>query len=193
MDRNTQANFRTQARHADPATASAQVGGCIVHGQSDGVWMPVVRPVLNAKVRGLCRKPYPGHPRGCPNWNSRATCPPGAPLLSRLLDLSQPVYCAYNAFDLAAHVARMKVRHPEWSKRQLHCCLYWQGTARKQLRIRVDQFLERQPELIVLYCPEACGVDVTATMESLGISLEWPPARTTYQVALIGTPASFAR
>jgi len=31
-------------------------------------------------------------------------------------------------------------------------------------------------------------VDVTATMASLGIKLEWPPVKVAYQVALVGTP-----
>jgi len=132
--------------------------------------------------------PYPGHPKGCPNWNRRATCPPQAPLLTDLLDLARPVYCVFNRFDLGAHVDRMRRRHPDWSGRQLRCCLYWQGTARKQLRQKVSSLLVREPSLLPVYVPEACGVDVTATMASLGIKLEWPPVKVAYQVALVGTP-----
>ena len=132
--------------------------------------------------------PYPGHPRGCPNWNRRATCPPQAPLLHDVLDLKRPVHCVSNAFDLAAHVARMRARHPDWSYRKLVCCLYWQGAARKRLRERVSDFLAHHPGCIVLYCPEANGVDVTATMAAIGVDLEWPPVSVAYQVALVGTP-----
>lgn len=148
----------------------------------------MIQPVVNLSVRGLCRKPYPGHPKGCPNWNKRPACPPQAPLLESVLDLTKPVYCAYNAFDLGAHVSRMQRRHPHWSDRQLRCCLYWQGTARAALRGKVQAFLEEHPGCIVLYCPEACGVNVTATMASIGIDLEWPPVTVAYQVALLGTP-----
>ena len=116
-----------------------------------------VVPVVRASVRALCRRPYPGHPKGCPNWNRRATCPPKAPLLARILDLESPVYCIANAFDLAGHVARMRARHPGWSYRQLACCLYWQGTARKRLREKVDAFLADRPDSIALYWPEANG------------------------------------
>jgi len=107
-----------------------------------------------------------------------------------VIDLSQPVYCVYNRFDLAHHVRRMRRRHPEWSERQLRCCLYWQSKARKQLRLKVEAFLRDHPGLVALYVPEACGVDVTATMRSIGIELQWPPVSVAYQVALVGTPAT---
>ena len=148
-----------------------------------------VHPVLDPRVRGLCRRPYEGHPKGCPNWGKRPTCPPQAPLLGKLVDLSAPVFCVYNAFDLAGLVARMRTRHPHWTDRQAKCCLYWQGTARKALRRKVEEFMASRPGSIALYCPEANGVDVTATMASIGVKLEWPPENVAYQVALVGSPA----
>lgn len=147
-----------------------------------------VVPRLDLHVRTICQRRYPGHPKGCPNWGKRHTCPPQAPLLGDLLDLDRPVYCLHNCFDLASHVARMRKRHPDWSERRLRCCLYWQGTARKQLRVKVDAFLEKHPGHLTVFVPEACGVDVTATMRSIGIELEWPPVSTVYQVALVGNP-----
>lgn len=42
--------------------------------------------------------------------------------------------------------------------------------------------------MVAIYVPEACGVDVTATMKLIGIDLEWPPVNVAYQVALVGTP-----
>ncbi len=153
-----------------------------------------VKPVIDLLVRGLCRRRYPNHPRGCPNWNKRPTCPPQARLLGELLDLTKPAYAVWSVFDLGAHRERMKARHSGWTRRQTDCCLYWQGTARKVLRNEVKRFLEKAgnaPELLVLYCPEACGVNVTATMVSLGQQLEWPPIEKTYQVALIGTHDEF--
>jgi len=32
------------------------------------------------------------------------------------------------------------------------------------------------------------GVDVTATMRSAGVELEWPPRKIAYQVYLVGVP-----
>ncbi len=145
-------------------------------------------PTVSNIVRWLCRKPYHGHPKGCPNWGKRATCPPGALLLANILDLRKPIYVIYNRFPFGAHVAKMRAVHPEWSKRQVECCLYWQGTARKQLKARVREFALEHAGYKVLYVPEACGVNVTATMRLLDIELEWPPVTVAYQVALAGTP-----
>lgn len=150
----------------------------------------VVSPVMRPEVRELCRRPYPGHPKGCPNYGTRSTCPPRAPLLGGLFDLSKPVICVATCFDLGAHVDRMRQEHPGWSERQLRNCRYWQGTARKRLRRRIGEALRRHPGTFPCACPEACGVDVTATMRLLGVQLEWPPVRSTWQVALIGHPSS---
>jgi hypothetical protein len=153
--------------------------------------------VVDPKVRSLCARPYPGHPKGCPNVGQRDTCPPRARLLQELLDLDRPVYAVWSSFDLGVHIERMRLAHPVWSDRQLVNCLYWQAGARKVLRGEIDAFLREHPELArpgltvsgcVLTCPEACGVNVTATMATLGVELQWPPKTITYQVALAGFP-----
>jgi predicted metal-binding protein len=149
-----------------------------------------VKPVINPRVRGYCRLPYPGHPRGCPNYNKRAICPPQAPLLDKLIDIGKPVYCIVNQFDLREHAERMRDRHPDWSEAQLYCCLYWQGRGRKQLRRKVDRFLETHPGYLALYCPEGSGVDVVATVGGFGLKFEWPARRYAYQVALAGVGLS---
>ena len=152
-----------------------------------------VSPVLlaDAVVPSLCMQPYPNHPHGCPNFGKRDTCPPKAPRLGDIVDLSKSVYAIWNVFNLAEHVVRMYVRHPEWSARQLRCCLYWQGTARKALRENIAAFRTAHRECTrILLCPEACGVNVTATMKGIDISLEWPPQEFAYQVALAGEEKS---
>jgi len=142
---------------------------------------------LDPSVRALCRRPYPGHPRGCPNWGKRPACPPEAALLSERMDLSRPVGVVWNRFDLGAHVARMRAKHPEWSDRQCRCCLYWQPRARKQLRAALREALRQfGPGRMMATCPEAMGVNVTETMRRVGVVLEWPPVQWAYQVALIG-------
>ena len=82
----------------------------------------------------------------------------------------------------------MKILHSGWTKRQLECCLYWQGSARKQLRNKIEMFSGMYPDYRVIICPEAPGVDITSTMKSIGIILEWPPVNYTYQIALAGIP-----
>ncbi len=154
-----------------------------------------VEPVIDPRVRELCTRPYPGHPRGCPNHGKRATCPPQAKGIDQVLDLAGPVWAVWNCFDLAAHVARLRAKHPDWSWRQLTCCLYWQGGARKCLATEVRAFKtgSTMQDLVAVNCPEACGVNVTATMALAGVALEWPPRTITYQVALVGAPAGPAR
>ncbi len=144
----------------------------------------VVSPVLDKSVRGLCVRPYPNHPRGCPNFNKKAGCPPGVLLYCQLYDPDRAV-AVWNVFDLAAHVRRLRAQHPDWTQRQLECCLYWQGTARKALRSEIKTALEAHPGTQTVTCPEAMGVNVTATMASIGVELEWPPVNATVQVALL--------
>lgn len=152
--------------------------------------VPVLRAVVDPAVRGLCARPYPGHPRGCPNFKVKPGCPPGAPPVERVFAAGAPLWAVVNEFDLGAHVARMRARHPGWSDRQLRCCLYWQGTARRQLEDKIAALRAARPGLVVARCPEALGVNVTATLRLAGIDLEWPPVTIVRQVALAGSPAS---
>lgn len=151
-----------------------------------GIDGQAVAPVIDLSVRGLCVAPYEGHPHGCPNFSKRPTCPPAAPLWGDVYDLTKPTYAIINQFDLAAHVVRMMADHPNWSYRQASCCLYWQGTARKELHTGIETFKIIHPGYTVEECPEAMGVDVTKTVAQLGIILEWPPRELVYKVALAG-------
>jgi hypothetical protein len=155
-----------------------------------------VRPIVLApgQAAGLCRHPYPGHPLGCPNFGRKLGCPPYAKPLAEVLDLAAPIWVVWTAFDLARRKAELAATHPNWSPRQLVNPRYWQGMARKALRWKVEYFAYRinlqlaQPFATALFCPEAHGVDITATMASIGQCLQWPPRTVTYQVALIGFP-----
>jgi predicted metal-binding protein len=146
--------------------------------------------VIDHTVRSLCREPYPLHPRGCPNFGKKPTCPPHAPRFEDTYDLSKPAYCVVNEFDLGAHITAMRKRHPDWSSRQLRCCLYWQGTARKRLEQGIAAALldPKLTGLVAERSPEAMGVDVTATLRGAGIELEWPPERIARQVAILAFP-----
>ncbi|MBE3119588.1 MAG: hypothetical protein IMZ50_12650 [Candidatus Atribacteria bacterium] len=138
----------------------------------------------------LCAKPYPGHRRGCPNLAKKPGCPTGAPMIGDVLDLSQPVFAVYTVFDLGEHVARMREKHPSWSERQLRCCLYWQPRARRNLRAEIRRFLKDLGPAVIVTTPEACGVNVTETMETCGIYLDWPPETTAILVVIAGTAAA---
>jgi len=146
--------------------------------------------VIDRKMQGMCRLSYPNHPRGCPNFDHKRGCPPAVPLFSEVFDLSKPVYAIVNSFNLAEHVSRMKAAHPHWTDRQLACCLYWQPTARNQLKAEIARFRSGHQEYTVDTCPEAKGVNVTETLRRAGIELEWPPVQCVRQVALAGVARS---
>ena len=140
---------------------------------------------IDPKFQELCRSPYPNHPRGCPNYGKKRGCPPRQKLFFDVFD--RDFYLIFTEFNLAAHVRRMKKKHPDWTNRQLYCCLYWQRTARRNLKEEIKKAKELLPHLFVTTCPEAMGVNVTDLMEdNAGIELEWPPLITTYQVAVAG-------
>lgn len=145
--------------------------------------------VIDSSVRELCARPYPNHPKGCPNFGKRPTCPPRSPFLEDVYDISKGFWIVWVSFNLLYHRNRMQKKHPDWSRRQLDCCLYWQGGVRKKLKESVADvmyYLEGRGDWYATNCPEAMGVNVTATMKSLGIKLEWPPENTVRKIAIIG-------
>lgn len=151
----------------------------------------LIRPFIDITVRNLCKMPYWQHPKGCPNYGKRSTCPPQAPFFRQAFNIYEPIYAVVNEFDLANHVSKMKAKHTDWTDPQLRCVLYWQGTARKQLREKVEQILTMELKgYIATYCPEAMGVNVDVTLKDIDIILEWPPEYIARQVAFLGRPYS---
>ena len=150
--------------------------------------LPVVRLMIDHGVRGLCLRPYPGHPLGCPNFGKGRRCPPYAPMVEDVFDLTEGrgMWLIVARYRIDEHVARMLGAHPGWSQRQASCCLYWQGALRKVLRADVRKFRERRPWLIAEETPEALGVNVTAMMKEAGLELEWPPRFWVAKVTLVG-------
>jgi predicted metal-binding protein len=148
-------------------------------------WIKVT-PIIDKSVIALCTKPYPNHKKGCPNFGKKKDCPPTCGKIEDTIDLSKDVYAIYNVFPFKEHVDKLREKHPKWTQRQLECCLYWQTKARKQLKLVVKDFLKCHKNMIILATPEALGVNLTATMKSVGIELEWPPKTVTYQIVLGG-------
>lgn len=159
----------------------------------------VVNPctvVVDKKTVLLCRKPYRGHTRGCPNWKHKEGCPPGVLPIHIVLDLKRPTYVAVNEFDLAAHRRMMQERHPEWSPAMCTNLRHWQATAWREWRDGFELWCAYHPkdaeELYPVDCPEASRVDLTATCKTAGIDLEWPGRTEDFhivrQVILLGYP-----
>jgi hypothetical protein len=144
--------------------------------------------VLQEQTRNWCKFPYPGHPKGCPNYGKKKGCPPMVPLVSTLFDLKKPHWLAVVSFDLAGHMEAMASKHPGWSERQQRCCLYWQGKVRKQLRILCENWLKQHHEYRHTSCPEAMGVNIFRTAHLCGIKMRKSAYPTVYKVALLAQP-----
>ena len=138
--------------------------------------------IHSKSIQKLCSRPYPNHKKGCPNYNERKTCPPHAPYIEDVLDMTKSMFLVWVRFNLQRHRKQMKDKHPTWSERQCNCCLYWQGKVNKMLRQRVEDFQKIRmrhglKELSIWNCPEAMGVNLTSTMYHIGIQLEWSPIK----------------
>lgn len=132
-----------------------------------------------------CEMPYPGHKKGCPNYDKCLTLP----RIENYFDLDKPHWFAIVTFDLQAHINRMRYLHPTWSDRQCRCVLYWQNGVKSQL----DRFCVNWIKLItpgenMIYhkIPEAMGVNVILTMKRIGQYIETKPKSIVKKVALIG-------
>ena len=158
--------------------------------------MPIdyIKPVIDESVRNLCFKPYHNHPKGCPNFGKRDTCPPKAVLLTDYLDINKPIMVVWVEYNLGLHRARAKAKHSHWTKQQCENSRHWQNSVRARLRRDVKDILVRNPlfegstKLVATDCPEAMGVNVTETMKNIGVILEWPPENIVRIIAFIGTP-----
>jgi len=145
-----------------------------------------INPNIDLSVRSVCVRSYPNHPKGCPNFGKKKGCPPQVSIITDILDFTKPIYAIWNIFDFESHCNRMRKLHPNWTQRQVECCLYWQPKARKQLKIEIGIFLDVIKNQTILTCPEGNGVNITETMASIGQFLQWPPRTFTYQVVLAG-------
>jgi hypothetical protein len=145
--------------------------------------------VIEPKARQWCKLPYPDHPKGCPNYGKRDTCPPKAEKFEKILN--PPFYLVGVKFDLEAWANKLKEKHPNWSDRQARCCLYWQGKVRKVLKQaceHTNKFFHGK----ILYVPEGNGVDVFKTCEKVGIHLDRNPKKYVWKIAIIGKSSSLS-
>lgn len=139
--------------------------------------------------RSFCAREYPGHKKGCPNYGKYNLCPPDAPMFDEIFDMDKDIFLIYFSYDIKSHLQKMKTRHPNWTERQLRNVLYWQGTAKKLHKEEIKEFLTEYGHLgYEVITPEALGVDVTKTLEKVGINLEWPPMNYSYRIAFAGIP-----
>ena len=141
---------------------------------------------IQYSVRHWCKLPYPGHPKGCPNYGKSDVCPPKVCFVSEFIDLNMDHYFVVEKFDLGSFAKSMKEKHPHWSDKQCKCCLYWQNGVRKRLKSKCSTFIQDRPGYIYTLIPEAMGVNVfqTAHRHNLMISRKNPIV--VYKIALVG-------
>lgn len=133
-----------------------------------------------------CQLPYPGHPKGCPNFCRKPECPNQASSVEEFIDLRQPHYLAIHAFDLHAFSKRMLGEHPGWTLKQSRCLLYWQKHVKSVLEFEILQKLEDNQVYTLI--PEAMSVNVFHTVLHLGIPIRPDPKCVVYKIGLIGSP-----
>ena len=146
----------------------------------------VINPFMREKA---CLLDYPGHPNGCHNYNKKEGCPPNGPLVNEVFDLNFTHVFIAVSFDLSQFERKMKSKHPEWSRRQCRCVLYWQKKAMANLKREVASFLKEHPGYIANYCPEAFGINVIVTARKVGLPIRSILKDTAYKIALVGVPA----
>ncbi len=142
--------------------------------------------IINHDARKWCALPYPDHPKGCPNYNKKAICPPQVSYIEEWLAGTGELRFVCVSFNLKEHADRMLRLHPNWSQRQARCLLYWQPRVNKELISLVSTFVHENG-LKITYCPEAMGVDVIKTAQSVGIPIEAPPTDIVHKIALLAT------
>ena len=135
--------------------------------------LPIKWLYHNKRVPEWCALPYPGHPKGCPNYGQRpGVCPPNAPYVTDVFDLNKPLFFIIVEFDLVAHMSNMHIKHPNWSDKQLRNCLYWQEKPRKQLRKLTNKAMFMLPINHTEYKLQALGINVYTTCRKAGIPLQ---------------------
>lgn len=140
--------------------------------------------IINSAARDWCVLPYPDHPKGCPNFGKKAICPPQVEYIEDWLVGVEELRFVCVSFNLKEHSERMLERNPHWSQRQARCLLYWQPKVNKALKSLVNT-LVHENGLKITYCPEAMGVDVIKTAQSVGIPIEAPPKDIIHKIALV--------
>ena len=143
---------------------------------------------LNGK-KAWCELEYPGHKKGCPNYSKCSELPD----LEDYFDLTRNHWFCIQEFNLAAHVEKMKQKHPEWSERQCRCVLYWQNGVRNELSDKSRSFIKTMKttysvngDLRFHLIPEAMGLNVMMTMRKIGQPIEIKPVNIVRKISLIG-------
>ena len=117
---------------------------------------------IDHRVRDLCRKPYPGNPKGCPNYGKKKECPPQAPLIEDFIDLLQPHY--FVVLECIGNTCPTNLQEDTVMEDQFRS--YWNGSLEAVLREYIQEFQKDHPGTVFTFHPSAVGVDVLETARS---------------------------
>lgn len=136
--------------------------------------------------RGLCVTPYHNHPRGCPNYGKKIGCPPNIEMFDQYYDISKDIFAIITFYDIAGHLEKQKIKHPDWTKFQLANSRHWQEADRKIHKLAIAEFNKMYPDFVVTTWPEALGVNLKETLKQINIELKFPTTETVNRTSLAG-------
>jgi len=134
--------------------------------------IPVTSLCVDPRTKDWCKLPYPGHPKGCPNYGKKEICPPKAGWITDIID--PPYFLVIQEFDLAFQERSMKILHPSWTKKQTRCLLYWQPHLMVRLIREAQNLIDDHlgKDYIIIRNPEALGVNMYETCKAAHVELE---------------------
>ncbi|MFX1479986.1 MAG: hypothetical protein ACFFCI_17850 [Promethearchaeota archaeon] len=154
------------------------------------IWYP--------EIEDLCYRPYPDHPKGCPNIEKCAHMNiPNFGVLTSHLEYDYYFYLVYAKFDFKRYKESRKEEHLNWTERQVECLLYWQNSVKSLLSKYLDSIdlkgayvlgcgsgmkLEHQDRVGSM---ENSCINVFSTMKLNGIKMEVKPKKVIYLVCLV--------
>lgn len=140
--------------------------------------------ITTPKTLEFCKRPYPDHPDGCPN-------------IQKCRDLNLPFFkdrwreyhLLYADFDFRSYKDWRESQNPNWTARQVECCLYWQNSVKSLLVREIEKLYISDGPFYVYGCGsglklsfqekvgsmELAGINVFSTLKLNNIDFEVAP------------------
>lgn len=64
-------------------------------------------------IIALCKTPYYGHTKGCPNFGKKNGCPPSK-TIDKFFNFNEDIFLIYTKFKIGKFAEKMRLSHPEW-------------------------------------------------------------------------------
>lgn len=147
--------------------------------------------IFNEKIREFCKRAYPKHKNGCPNYNKNPLCPPQAPYRKDILKKHSNFILVWANFDFKSYKEKMKENHQTWSEKQITCVLYWQGSLKKIIKdyivknLQYNELFGCGSGFLDSQSMESAGINVFSTLKLNKIDYEIKPVDKIVLVALL--------